>query len=158
MMFLYLVPTGMNDPEQPTWGSWAGRYGRNENYADQPYYWANQQDTWQGTTHRDNTLSRWAADFRTTSAPAWTGAWRTSTTRTIHLSRGSRVRAVRRPGCRISLDAGDSTDQDGHELRYEWMYYPEAGTYAGRCRRCGVPRTAQAPSSLPTWTRHRRFI
>jgi hypothetical protein len=30
MSFLYLVPTGMNDPMQPTWGSWAGRYGRNE--------------------------------------------------------------------------------------------------------------------------------
>jgi len=27
MTFLYLVPTGMNDPEQPAWGSWAGRYG-----------------------------------------------------------------------------------------------------------------------------------
>jgi len=27
MTFLYLVPTGMNDPDQPGWGSWAGRYG-----------------------------------------------------------------------------------------------------------------------------------
>jgi hypothetical protein len=69
MTFLYLVPTGMNDPDQPTWGSWAGRYGRDEQYKDRPYYWANQQDTWQGTTHRDNTLKRWAVhlqnDFRT---------------------------------------------------------------------------------------------
>ena len=64
MMFLYLVPTGMNDPAQPTWGSWAGRYGRNEHHEDKPYYWANQQDTWQGTTHRENTLSRWAADLQ----------------------------------------------------------------------------------------------
>src|SRR5262245_34293644 len=64
MAFLYLVPTGMNDPEQPTWGSWAGRYGRNPNFKDRPYYWANQADTWQGTTHRDNTLKRWAADLQ----------------------------------------------------------------------------------------------
>ena len=32
------------------------------------YYWANQKDAWQGTTHRDNTLMRWAGhlqnDFR----------------------------------------------------------------------------------------------
>src|SRR5207248_11546264 len=40
MTFLYLVPTGMNDPEQPTWGSWAGRYGLQED-AGKPYYWAN---------------------------------------------------------------------------------------------------------------------
>jgi hypothetical protein len=66
--FLYLIPTGMNDPEQPTWGSWAGRYGRNENYPGRSYYWANQLDAWNGTTNRDNTLARWAAalqnDFR----------------------------------------------------------------------------------------------
>ena len=26
MTFLYLMPTGMNDPMQPTWGSWGARY------------------------------------------------------------------------------------------------------------------------------------
>src|SRR5258707_956793 len=35
MTFLYLVPTGMNDPDQPGWGSWAGRYGLNENFSGQ---------------------------------------------------------------------------------------------------------------------------
>ncbi|MBI1832820.1 MAG: DUF1593 domain-containing protein [Planctomycetes bacterium] len=60
MSFLYLVPTGMNDPMQPTWGSWAGRYGLNDKDAPRPHYWANQKDHWEGTTHRDNTLKRWA--------------------------------------------------------------------------------------------------
>src|SRR5215471_13140003 len=68
MSFLYLVPTGMNDPMQPTWGSWGGRYGLNEKDAPRPHYWANQKDQWEGTTHRDNTLKRWAVhlqnDFR----------------------------------------------------------------------------------------------
>src|SRR5215212_22059 len=50
MTFLYLVPTGMNDPERPTWGSWAGRYGPQEEAKGKPYYWANVKDTWQGTT------------------------------------------------------------------------------------------------------------
>jgi hypothetical protein len=59
--FLYLVPTGMNDPDQPQWGSWAGRYGPNENFPGKPYYWANQVDAWNGVTNRDNTLARWAA-------------------------------------------------------------------------------------------------
>ena len=64
MTFLYLVPTGMNDPNEPLWGSWAGRYGLNENFPGKPYYWANQTDTWNGTTSRDNTLARWAADLQ----------------------------------------------------------------------------------------------
>ena len=68
MTFLHLVPTGMNDPLEPTWGSWAGRYGANENFPGQSYFWANQTDAWRGTTNRDNTLARWASalqyDFR----------------------------------------------------------------------------------------------
>jgi hypothetical protein len=60
MLFLYLVPTGMNDPDQPAWGSWAGRYGPREDFPGKPYFWANQADTWRGTTNRDNTLARWA--------------------------------------------------------------------------------------------------
>jgi hypothetical protein len=68
MTFLYLVPTGMNDPGRPEWGSWAGRYGPNEKFPGRPYFWANRQDAWDGGTSRDNTLARWAAalqnDFR----------------------------------------------------------------------------------------------
>ena len=64
MMFLYLVPTGMNDPNEPTWGSWAGRYGSNPEYPGKPCFWANQLDAWRGTTNRDNTLARWAADLQ----------------------------------------------------------------------------------------------
>jgi hypothetical protein len=64
MAFLYLVPTGMNDPQEPTWGSWAERYGPNEEYPGKPYLWANQKDAWRGTTSRDNTLAHWAADLQ----------------------------------------------------------------------------------------------
>jgi hypothetical protein len=64
MTFLYLIPTGMNDPAEPTWGSWAGRYGRQEQFLDRDYYWANESDTWEGTTHRENTLRRWAVDLQ----------------------------------------------------------------------------------------------
>src|SRR5205085_1913370 len=64
MTFLYLVPTGMNDPEQPTWGSWAGRYARMPDAGERPYYWASAEDTWNGSTHRDNSLIRFAADLQ----------------------------------------------------------------------------------------------
>ena len=64
MTFLYLVPTGMNDPEHPTWGSWAGRYGSREGFSGKHYFWANQTDAWDGATNRDNTLARWAPDLQ----------------------------------------------------------------------------------------------
>lgn len=92
MAFIYLLPTGLNDPMQPTWGSWAGRYGPNPNYPNMPYFWASQVDGWQATTNRDNTLARWPLPSRTTSAPGSTGAWRrTSAPPTIHRERCSTV-------------------------------------------------------------------
>ena len=65
ILFVYLIPTGMNDPMHPDWGSWGGRYGvRDDFFRHVPtYYGPNVRDTWNGTTNRDNTLARWAADF-----------------------------------------------------------------------------------------------
>lgn len=133
MSFLYLVPTGMNDPMHPEWGSWAGRYGRNPAHPDRQYYWANQQDTWEGSTDRDNTLKRWAAalqnDFRArldwcVQDPAHANH------PPIAKIRGDRERKAR-PGAEVTLDGSPSRDPDGQGLRLEWTYYPEPGTYRG---------------------------
>jgi hypothetical protein len=133
MTFLYLVPTGMNDPEQPTWGSWAGRYGRNENFSGRPYYWANLEDQWQGSRHRDNSLRRWAEhiqnDFRARMdwcvmdfaganhppAPGVSGLLRMEV-------------AARNT---VPLDASGWRDPDEDDLDFAWTIYPEAGSYRG---------------------------
>lgn len=137
MTFLYLVPTGMNDPEQPTWGSWAGRYGLNPEFRKKPYYWANQADAWQGTTHRDNTLKRWAADLqndfrarldwcvkplRETNHPPAVVVNGKDGTEILHLTAA--------PG-EVKLTAAGSSDPDGQKLSYQWFVYFEAGTYQG---------------------------
>jgi hypothetical protein len=36
----------------------------NEECPGKPYFWANRADAWRGTTNRDNTLARWAADLQ----------------------------------------------------------------------------------------------
>jgi len=133
MSFLYLVPTGMNDPEHPDWGSWAGRYGRNETMPDRPYYWANQPDTWEGTTHRENSLKRWAValqnDFR--ARLEWCVKDRAHANHPpVARLQGERERTAR-PGEEVTLDASPSHDPDGQPLRLEWTYYPEPGTYRG---------------------------
>jgi hypothetical protein len=139
MSFLNLVPTGMNDPMQPTWGSWAGRYGLNENEMPRPYYWANQKDQWEGTTHRDNTLKRWAVhlqnDFRARLDWCVAPPKKANHPPVPHCQgdgSGKILRADAPVGKPLRLTAAGTSDPDGDRLTYRWYVYPEAGTYQGK--------------------------
>jgi CubicO group peptidase (beta-lactamase class C family) len=138
MTFLYLVPTGMNDPNEPLWGSWAGRYGLNENFPGKPYYWANQTDTWNGATNRDNTLARWAADLQNDFRARLDWCVKPpheanhAPRAVVNGVEGKEIlRLTAQTGQTVSLDAGLSQDPDGDTLTYEWFVYREAGTYDG---------------------------
>ena len=154
MMFLYLVPTGMNDPEQPTWGSWAGRYGRNPNHPSRPYYWANQEDAWRGTSHRENTLNRWAAhlqnDFKARMDWCVTD-FKGANHPPVPRVKGLPYRTAA-PRDKVTLDAGDSTDPDRDDLQFEWMVYPEAGSYRGPLPELQGSTGAQASFVAPEVT------
>jgi len=139
--FLYLIPTGMNDPLHPEWGSWAGRFGVREDW--QPpnanYYWANQRDEWNGTTNRDNMLKRWAADLQNDFRARL--EWCVKPVREANhppqavVGRDSTKRILERAataGSTVRLSAQGSSDPDGNALAYEWFVYPEAGTYRGK--------------------------
>ena len=133
MTFLYLVPTGMNDPDQPIWGSWAGRYGPREQFPGKAYYWANQKDDWRGTSHRENTLARWAEhlqnDFR--ARLDWCMKPREAANHPPVVRLNGEPARRAKPGDVVRLDASTSTDPDGNPLAYEWVWYPEPGTYRG---------------------------
>ena len=138
MTFLYLVPTGMNDPNEPLWGSWAGRYGPNENFPGKRYYWANQTDVWNGATNRDNTLARWAVDLQNDFRARldWCVKPPRETNHAPHavvngIGGKEILRMDARPGQEVPLDAGLSQDPDGDKLAYKWSIYREAGTYQG---------------------------
>jgi hypothetical protein len=152
--FLYLVPTGMNDPYQPGWGSWAGRYGTNEHFPGKPYYWAKEFDAWNGKTNRDNTLARWAAhlqnDFK--ARMDWCVRSRGEANHPpVVRVQGPTTRTVR-PGERVTLNAGGSTDPDNHPLEFEWIVYPEAGNYRGPEVRIENARSATATLQTPEVT------
>lgn len=138
--FLYLIPTGMNDPFQPTWGSWAGRFGVRENWKplNPNFYWANQRDTLDGTTHRDNTLKRWAADLQNDFRARldWCVKPRGEANHpprpVLDGDKSGQVIVRDAPvGSTIRLSAAGSSDLDGDKLTHNWSVYREAGTYAG---------------------------
>ncbi len=138
MTFLYLVPTGMNDPQQPGWGSWGGRYGLNPQEAGRPYYWANQRDTWQGTTNRDNTLARWSEalqnDFAARLDWCVASTYQQANHRPRAVVNGDGTREILRlevnSGDDVQLSAAGSSDPDGQAITGNWFVYAEAGTLA----------------------------
>ncbi|MBL8890240.1 MAG: DUF1593 domain-containing protein [Planctomycetaceae bacterium] len=134
--FLYLVPTGMNDPNQPNWGSWAGRYGRNENFSDRRVYWANQADDWHGTIHRENSLRRWSEDFQNDFRARLDWCVQKSSNANhppIPVLNGVPGREIvsisASAGAMIKLVTTGTIDPDGDALEYSWSHYREAGTY-----------------------------
>jgi hypothetical protein len=151
MTFLYLVPTGMNDPDHPTWGSWAGRYGVRDGNTP-TYYWANVQDAWNGTTSRENTLARWAVhlqnDFRARLDWCVKDRDHANHPPVPVLRSWSNFMEVN-PGDVVRLHAAGSVDPDGDGLSFEWVYYPEAGTYRGDGVRVVDGHTASAHFTAP---------
>jgi hypothetical protein len=150
MTFLSWIPTGMNDPAKPEWGSWAGRYGLNPESGNQLLYWANQSDAWQGTTHRDNTLKRWAAalqnDFR--ARMEWCVKSRAEANHPPQPRLNGQpdegiVFLHPRVGSTVTLDASP-TDPDSQKLTFEWFVYPEPGTYRGDVRLTSTDTPATA--------------
>ena len=139
MMFLYLVPTGMNDPVEPTWGSWGGRYGLNPAFGERHYYWANQSDTWQGSTHRDNTVARWAAALQNDFAARMDWCVADTYEKANHAPTAALngddskhiLRIQARSGEAVSLSSAGSSDPDGKSITGKWYVYPESGTFSG---------------------------
>ncbi len=135
MTFLYFLPHGLSDPMHPEWGSWGGRYGPNTDFPGKNYFWANAEDTWNGTTHRDNTLARWAVAFQNDfkarmdwCVKPYNEANHHPVARVKGFNTSGIIQMNVRPGKRIGLDAGNSFDPDGRKLSFEWFIYPEAGT------------------------------
>ena len=146
MTFLYLVPTGMNDPEQPAWGSWAGRHGLNEAHSGRPYYWANQRDAWNSTTNRDNTLARWAVDLQNDFKARldWCvksfAAANHPPSPVINGQPGKGILHLDvKAGTPVRLSALGSADPDRNRLAYEWQVYSEAGPGAGKLENASSP-------------------
>ena len=140
--FIYLIPTGLSDPNQPTWGGWAGRYGVRDGGSDvphrAPFYWANQEDTWNGSTNRDNCAQRFAValqnDFKARMDWCVLPFDRTNHPPVVFLQNDETTQVLTmdvEPGEKITL-AATAIDPDENPMAFTWWVYPEAGTYSGQ--------------------------
>ncbi len=128
--FLYLIPNGLNAPEHPEWGGWGGRYERKGTFytdtadsvtgADGKIYTTGQASIW-----------RWRDAYQNDFAARmdWCVKPRDGANHPPVAKLGHDQVLQARAGEVVRLDAAGSTDPDGDRLTYEWMPYPEAGTY-----------------------------
>lgn len=136
--FLFCLPNDLNHPEHPEWGGWGGRFQMSKRD-----FYRDAEDTFLDVstdsivTHAKATIFRWRPDIQADFAARvqWGKGHATTInhypTVQIEEDRSSNPLYIdTEAGSLLTLDAGKSYDQDGDQLIYEWILYPEAGTYS----------------------------
>lgn len=150
--YMYVIPTGMNDPEHPDWGSWGGRYTRVRGNV-----WMDPvpDSTWTYPEGRISSANTWgrltlkgvipateeqvAAYFRPMAR--WTQAFQNDFAARMSWTVLSPEEANHQPAVqletpfKVTAEPGESvtvrvaaTDPDGDALSLRWWQYREAGT------------------------------
>jgi hypothetical protein len=143
--FLFLINNGLSDPEHPNYGSWGGRYEfytpRTRKWFYEPEtrpFWSDAEDEVMGVDghyHTSNkaTIWRWRQAYQHDFAARmdWTiKSFKEANHPPVAiLNHSNQLQA--KSGDKVTLSAEGSKDPDGNALSYEWMHYPEPGTYAG---------------------------
>lgn len=137
--FLYLIRNGLGVPEQPSWGSWGGRYlPVNVSTLAPTGHFADCDDEvigFDGNRHKSNraTVWRWRNAFQSDFAA------RMQWTMTSEFSKANHAPVIivneyigLEPffldvpaGTTITFDASKSYDPDGDELTFKWWQYRE---------------------------------
>ncbi|WP_373497160.1 nucleoside hydrolase-like domain-containing protein [Aquiflexum sp.] len=128
--FLYLLSAvrGLNDPLEPTQGSWGSMFRPMGEDFPQGYY---------HTCDVDNQhLERWIPEVKNSFMNRLQYSIKNPDEvnhEPIAVLNGNKsneiIRIQKKPGAVVKLDASGSYDPDGDELSYCWFYYKEAGTY-----------------------------
>ena len=125
--FLYLIPNGLGNPMQPTWGSWGGRF-----VGDGPHFFDGPDPRGIELSERSS-VYRWRPAFQASFLARlnWcVKPYKEANHEPIAVLNGPTELKVH-GGDTIRLSAAGSNDPDGDKLSYDWSFYPEPGTYQG---------------------------
>lgn len=141
--WFFFLANGLNVPEHPEYGGWGGRFTRQA----RGRFYRDAADRVGDTIDPRATVWRWRPAFQNEFAARmdWCVKDPAETNHKPLFTRPSPERLRVKPGARVTFDASDASDPDGHELTYKWWQYAEAGTYQGaldlgHC--AGAPRCA----------------
>ncbi len=131
--FLYLISAslGLNDPLEPTHGSWGSRFEpMGDDFPDNYFHTCG--------IDRGEALEKWIPAAKNSFMNRLQYSLKSpdevnhEPIATLNNDSSPEIMLIKgKPGDTIELDASASTDPDGDELIFKWFHYKEAGTYKG---------------------------
>jgi len=130
--FLYVMPNGLSDPEDPTQAGWGGCHAYGISPDSITYAWNSWQEPQKTIT--ENYKRRFYPDelndFAARMQWAHEGKGNTNPQVIINGKKGiTPIHIKTKAGKTIHLDASKSTDSEGDNLSFLWWQQPEAGSY-----------------------------
>lgn len=146
--FLNLINNGLSSPEHPDWGGWGGRYELYIPPTKKWFYepeirpiWTDAEDEVKGNDGKlyitnKATIWRWRQAYQNDFAARMD--WSIKPYKEANHPPIIRLNHVQnlsvKSGEDVLLDASGSHDPDTNDLKYEWIYYREVGTYESNVR------------------------